>query len=58
MSIAAVGGVNPLQAFAPVARPASGEAGEVPGAPDHDGDADDSRVTPPPSTGGKVSLYA
>lgn len=38
MSIGAIGGVSPVQSNA-AAKP---ESSEIPGAPDHDGDSDDS----------------
>ncbi len=56
MSIAAVGGVSPQFALQQVTGPAKPESAEVPGAPDHDGDADDtstSKLAP-----GNLSQYA
>jgi hypothetical protein len=57
MSIAAVGGVSPHVAFASVGVSRRPESGEVPGAPDHDGDSDDvARTAAAP--GARVNLYA
>jgi hypothetical protein len=47
MSVSAVGGVNPVQSHVAVANVGKPESGEVPGAPDHDGDSDDARTQPP-----------
>jgi len=47
MSIGAIGGVSPIQGHATAVSIGKPESKEVPGAPDHDGDADD--------TGAKVS---
>jgi hypothetical protein len=42
MSIPAIGGVSPHAVFQPTSRAAQPESAEVAGAPDHDGDSDDS----------------
>ena len=50
MSISAVGGVSPAQGHVALANISRPESGEVPGAPDHDGDSDDARTPAPAST--------
>jgi hypothetical protein len=47
MSINAVGGVSPVPSHAAPASVAKPESAEVKGAPDHDGDADDSAAHAP-----------
>jgi hypothetical protein len=41
MSIGAIGGVSPMQGHALAGSVSKPESSEVPGVPDHDGDADD-----------------
>lgn len=57
MSIGAIGGVNPIQGHSAAGSISKSEAGEVPGAPDHDGDADDTgtKVSPAATDGTKVA---
>ena len=50
MSISAVGGVNPAQSHVALASISRPEYGEVQGAPDHDGDSDDTGVQTPAAT--------
>ena len=45
MSIQAVGGASAAQQFQQVRAASQSESGEIPGKPDHDGDADDSSAT-------------
>ncbi len=56
MSIHAIGAVSPHTAFAPLSAAAKPESGEVPGAPDHDGDSDDSGKAAASSS--RVNIYA
>jgi hypothetical protein len=57
MSISAVGGITPQQAYQPAVAARAAEAGETPGMPDHDGDADDASASKVASPG-NLSLYA
>ncbi len=50
MSIGAVGGVSPAQSHVVLANMSRPESGEVPGAPDHDGDSDDAGTPVPAAT--------
>jgi hypothetical protein len=53
MSITAIGGVSPHLAFQPISSAAKPESAEVAGAPDHDGDSDDSGTK-----AGSVNVFA
>jgi hypothetical protein len=50
MSISAVGGVNPAQSHVVLANIGRPESGEAQGAPDHDGDSDDTGTQAPAAT--------
>jgi|CZKG01.1.fsa_nt_gi hypothetical protein len=55
MSINPIAGVGPVQGHSPAPAAAKPEAGEAPGAPDHDTDADNSG-TPPAARAGAAAL--
>lgn len=56
MSIDPVGGVGSAQGHAPLPSVAKPESGEVAGAPDHDGDADDAATQAPAAKASGVTL--
>lgn len=57
MSVNAVGGFNPVQ-FASLAPAKAQEAGEVRGAPDHDGDSDDAKAQAASTRPGHIDVKA
>jgi len=58
MSVAAVGGAGHHAAFGLVNAVQRPESGEVPGAPDHDGDSDDVATKATQPTSRSVDLHA
>jgi hypothetical protein len=57
MSIGAIGGVSPVQGHAAAGNVSKLESSEVPGVPDHDGDADDAgtKVSAAGASGARVA---
>lgn len=56
MSIGAIGGVSPVQGRAAADGIGKPEAGEVPGVPDHDGDADHAGAKVSPASAPRATV--